>query len=31
MLLKEGEEERFKQIGARVGTTLAAKGSMVQA
>jgi len=29
MLLKEGEEERFKQIGARVGSTLAAKGSMV--
>jgi flavodoxin len=31
MLLKEGEEERFKQIGARVGSTLAAKRSMVQA
>jgi flavodoxin len=31
MLLKEGEEERFKQIGARVGTTLAAKGRTVPA
>ena len=31
MLLKEGEEERFKEVGVRVGTTLAAKGSTVPA
>ena len=31
MLLKEGEEERFKEVGARVGTTLAAKGRTVPA
>jgi len=30
-VLKEAEEERFKQIGARVGTTLAAKGRVVPA
>jgi len=30
-LLKEGEEERFRQIGARVGSALAAKQSIVQA
>jgi flavodoxin len=30
MLLKEGEEERFKQVGSRIGSTLAAKGSMVR-
>jgi flavodoxin len=27
MLLKEGEEERFKEVGVRVGTALKAKGS----
>jgi len=27
--LKEGEEKRFEQIGAQVGTTLAAKGSTI--
>ena len=29
MLLKEGEEERFKELGARIGTTLAAKSRTV--
>ena len=29
MLLKEGEEERFKEVGARLGTTLALKGRIV--
>ena len=29
MLLKEGEEERFREIGARVGSTLAAEGRTV--
>ena len=29
--LKEGEEERFEKIGREVGTTLAAKGSVVPA
>jgi flavodoxin len=31
VLLKEGEVERFKQIGARVGSTLAAKRGVAQA
>jgi len=30
-VLKEGEEERFKEVGARVGTTLLAKGRIVPA
>jgi len=30
-LLKEGEEERFKEVGARVGATLAAEGRIVPA
>ena len=31
MLLKEGEDERFKQVGARVGSDLVAKGRIVPA
>jgi flavodoxin len=30
-VLKEGEEERFKQVGARVGAALVAKGRVVPA